>query len=59
MTLLVGVYCIVLWIANVGLCAWLAGEKNRSQGFWIPAAIFLGLLATLFLIGAPVSEAKE
>ena len=59
MELFIGIYVVILWVANIGLCAWLAGEKNRSQVFWVTASIILGLLATLFLIGAPIAEEKD
>jgi len=59
MSSLLAIYIVILWIANVGLCVWLAGEKERSQVFWGVASFFLGLLATLFLVGAPVSKEKE
>mgnify|MGYP001568998650 FL=1 len=47
---------IVTWLVNIGMCAWIAGMKNRSSFGWgILAAIFPGLSA-MWLAGLPSGE---
>ena len=46
-------YLIAAWIAYVFFCNWLAEQKNQHWG-WTIAALFLGFLVTLVLVGAPV-----
>lgn len=50
-------YIVVLWIANVILCGWLAEQKNRKEWNWVGLALAFGPLATLALAGSP--EKKE
>ena len=52
-------YIVILWLAYMWLCFWLAGEKKRSVLAWLFLALLLGLLATVVLGLAPSVETEK
>jgi ribosomal protein L40E len=50
---------VVYSLACAGMAAWLAGEKNHSDGIWALLGLFFGFLALIAIAGAPVREAEK
>ena len=47
-----------IWISSIFLSYIVANEKDRSGSNWAAAAVFMGLLALLAVVGLPRAEPR-
>ena len=50
-----GAAVIVCWLICAGLAGWIAGRRNRDDGLWTVAGLFLGPIALLVILLIPGS----
>jgi hypothetical protein len=52
-------YGVIVYIANIVFCTWLALEKHRGIGIWIFLSIILPVVSIIALAGAPILQSSE